>query len=223
MVGRRVVDGVQCAGRAPRAATNFSCNERFEKFVAARGHCIVVSLEIATNLRIKHLRVGASSFGDAQNKNPQKPSNTIVNMPSRGALATEDLRALDVPGGNLVLAAVRQSHTSEDVVLHGLYGFYFNERSVSYLAKEFGKHRSTVWRWVKKWERHRVAGRHSRSARSIKYTTKHRLWILRQYKLFPLTYIDEACFAFYSQFSMAISPSYLWNLLSEAGLTWKVQ
>jgi hypothetical protein len=59
-------------------------------------------------------------------------------------LGVLETRALSIPCGQRILAAVQKKQTSEEVVLHGLYGFYFNERSIGYLAKEFGKHRSTV-------------------------------------------------------------------------------
>ena len=134
-----------------------------------------------------------------------------------------NLRALHVPGGNEILSVVAKKHAAPEIVAHGLYSFYSNERSTAFLAKELGKNRSTMYRWIQKWETHRTTGRLASSARSSKFTEQYRSWIVGHFARFPLTYIDEACAAFHARFCFRISPSYLWTIGSEAGLTWKAR
>ena len=45
----------------------------------------------------------------------------------------------DVPGGEDILKEVKRKHPHPSVVMHGLYGFYFNRKSIRYMARMLGK------------------------------------------------------------------------------------
>ena len=45
------------------------------------------------------------------------------------------LSPADIPGGEGILNAVKGKHASQNVVMHGLYGFYFNRKSIRTMTK----------------------------------------------------------------------------------------
>ena len=128
----------------------------------------------------------------------------------------------DIPGADEILQEVKGKHASPSVVKHGLFSFYFNRKSVRYMARQLGKSPSTVHRWIKRWEKDRLSGRLQKDPQFRKFGPDHRAWIKEYYENYPLTFIDEAVRAFEEHFEMTISHSHLWTILAEAGFTRKV-
>ena len=148
-----------------------------------------------------------SSSNSELNPTPGEPSGNLMS---------------DVPGGDEIKSAVEDKHATHEVIMHALYGFYFNRKACRYIARMMGKSHTTVSRWVKRWESDRISGRIQTDPQYRKFNSEHREWIKTNYEDFPLSFIDEACIAFEEQFKMTISSSHLWCILSEAGFTRKV-
>ena len=130
--------------------------------------------------------------------------------------------AANVPGGDQILTTVRGKHAHPSVVMHALYGIYFQRKSIRYISRMLGKALSTVSRWVSRWERDRISGRVQNDPQYRKFSQEHREWIKDYFAKFPLTFIDKAAAAFEEHWKMTISSSHLWAILAEAGFTRKV-
>ena len=72
--------------------------------------------------------------------------------------------------------------------MHGLYGFYFNRKSIRYMARMLGKSPSTVHSWIKRWERDRICGRVHKDPQFRKFGHNHRNWIKEYFEKFPLRF-----------------------------------
>ena len=152
---------------------------------------------------------GPNSLAETPNEAAETPT-------AAGSLPT------DIPGGQEILNEVKGKHAHPSVVMHGLYGIYFNRKAIRYMARMLCKSPSTIHRWVKRWETDRTTGRIQNDPQFRKFSPENRSWIKDYYERFPLSFLDEAAAAFENEFKMPISRSHLWTILFEAAFTRKV-
>ncbi|KAF0706240.1 hypothetical protein AaE_014219 [Aphanomyces astaci] len=117
-------------------------------------------------------------------------------------------------------AATRQ-HAHPNTVYHCLYGYYHLGYSRRVLAHVYNKTERTINNWIKVYEQDGAFHRASSKA-TRKFTPLQRTWIFNYYQENPLAYLDEAQCAFQREHKVAISKTSVWQMVHDAGLTWKV-
>lgn len=116
---------------------------------------------------------------------------------------------------------VHNNHASVNTVYHCLYAFYFLGMSRASLAKIFGKSKSIICQWIRKYERDGAFSRKHRKQVYRRFGTMQRQWLLDLYYKEPVIFIDEARERFQKHFKISISAASVIRILKTAGLTWK--
>ncbi|KAH9187788.1 hypothetical protein AeNC1_010235, partial [Aphanomyces euteiches] len=112
-------------------------------------------------------------------------------------------------------------HASTNTVMHCLYGYYFLGIKRPQLAVLYGKSEQTISNWVHKYEQ--TGGYVRKSfAPERTFTTCEKEWLIGHFKRHPLSFLDEAKYAFTAHFNKFISISTIWKVIHDSGLTWKV-
>lgn len=120
-----------------------------------------------------------------------------------------------------VLNHVQHRHASVNTIYHCLYAFYFLGMDRASLSKIFGKSKSIVCKWIRKYERDGTFARKQRKVVYRRFGTTHRQWLLDLYYNEPVLFIDEARDRFQKHFNSTISAASVIRILHTAGLTWK--
>lgn len=121
---------------------------------------------------------------------------------------------------SIILHKTSKKHASSDVVYYCLYGYYFLGERKSKLAKTFNKNKSTISRWIKRYNENNFYSRNE-TKKLAKFDGEQRDWLVRLYHKKPLTYLHEAKCLFVRKFRLPISASSICRILHNAGLTWK--
>lgn len=116
-----------------------------------------------------------------------------------------------------------KKQASENTIYHVLYGYFFRGLTIKCLSEMYNKDRTTISRWIKKYEETGdVKRKKSLMATYRKFDEHQRAWLVNLYKHRPVLHQNEAAFLFFEKFHTQISTSSISTILSEAGLTWKV-
>lgn len=116
---------------------------------------------------------------------------------------------------------VRHRQASVNTILHCLYAFFFLGYDRSTLAKIFGKSKSVVCKWIRKYKSEGTFTRKQRKQVYRQFGERQRQWLLDLYFKEPVLYLDEACRRFQKQFNSSISRASVVRILHSSGLTWK--
>lgn len=110
---------------------------------------------------------------------------------------------------------------SKNTIYHCLYAYYFLNYKKNQLALIYKKDRSTISRWIERYEREGSVNRKQREHVYAKFDKEKRDWLLNLYHEKPILTLNESCQLFYEKFNSQISPSSVSFILREGGLTWK--
>lgn len=116
---------------------------------------------------------------------------------------------------------VRHRQASVNTIFHCLYAFYFLGFDRSTLAKIFGKSKSVVCKWIRKYDREGTFTRKQRKQVYRRFGARQRQWLLDLYYKEPVLYLDEARHRFQKHFNCSISRASVVRILHSSGLTWK--
>ncbi|KAH9134035.1 hypothetical protein AeRB84_020087 [Aphanomyces euteiches] len=105
-------------------------------------------------------------------------------------------------------------HASTNTVMHCLYGYYFLGIKRPQLAVLYGKSEQTISNWVHKYEETGGYVRKS-SAPERTFTTCEKEWLIGHFKRHPLSFLDEAKYAFTAHFNKFISISTIWKVIHD--------
>lgn len=123
---------------------------------------------------------------------------------------------------NFVVEQVHGRHASENTKYHAIYGYYVMKKTVGELATLYGKHASTIYKWIHEFEE-KGSFSHPSYDRSKKFGEKEVEWLRRLYvNTDPTFYLDEAQHRFQQHFSMEISKSTICRVLQKIGFSRKV-
>lgn len=121
-----------------------------------------------------------------------------------------------------IIANVKKQ-ASENTIYHVLYGYFFRGIPIKNLAETYNKDRTTISRWIKRYEeKGDVTRKKSLLALYRKFDENQRTWLVNLFKARPVLHQNEAALLFFKEFLTQISTSSISTILSEAGLTWKV-
>lgn len=116
-----------------------------------------------------------------------------------------------------------KKQASENTIYHVLYGYFFRGIAIKDLSEIYNKDRTTISRWIKKYEeKGDVARNKSLQSTYRKFDEQQRAWLVNLFKDRPVLHQNEASLLFFAKFHTEISTSSISTILSEAGLTWKV-
>lgn len=114
---------------------------------------------------------------------------------------------------------VKHKHASSNTINHVLYAHFTAKRSLNDCATLFGKSLRTIQRWVSKFKRDGTVGRKKRDNPPLKFTAKHRTWLIKLYRKKPVLYLDEAKAQFQAEFGMTIGRSTIFLIMKTEGYT----
>lgn len=121
-----------------------------------------------------------------------------------------------------ILHKVRHQHASANTVYHCLYDYYYLGINKDTLSKIYGKHRTTISGWIKKYEDNGYFSRKEREKVYMQFGLEQRRWLVHLYENCPIMYLDEAKSEFERKFHKSISTSSVSRILHAEGLSWKV-
>lgn len=122
---------------------------------------------------------------------------------------------------SLIVENVKHKQAGSNTIYHCLYGYFFMGLKQNYLAKIYGKDRTTISRWIKKYENDGNISRKKRAQVFLKFNEEKRKWLVALYTKKPILTLSEARLLFYQEFRQQISVSSISFILREAGMTWK--
>ncbi|RHY83003.1 hypothetical protein DYB35_013055, partial [Aphanomyces astaci] len=119
------------------------------------------------------------------------------------------------------IEAIVSRHATSNTVIHCLYGYFFLGIKKSQLAVIYHKNEKTIGNWI---QRYTDTGAYSRTKTQTNrtFSQQEKAWIISHYQVHPLTFLDEAKVAFLQRFQHSISVSYIWSIIHQHGMTWKV-
>ena len=117
--------------------------------------------------------------------------------------------------------AVFHEQASENTKYHALYNYFFLKKSKLEIAEIFGKSPSTITNWIDRYDKEGDISRHS-SERTGIFDAAMKQWVIEQYTLNPLLFLDETKIKFTEFWGISISISTIWNILRSSNLTRKV-
>lgn len=121
-----------------------------------------------------------------------------------------------------IIANVKKQ-ASENTIYHVLFGYFFRGITIKDLAHMYSKDRTTISRWIKRYEdKGDVTRKKSLLAMYRKFDELQRSWLVDLFKARPVLHQNEAALLFFEKFRVQISTSSISAILSEAGMTWKV-
>ena len=124
---------------------------------------------------------------------------------------------------SMIRHAVFQERASSNTKYHCLYGYFFLGLSKAKLSTLYSKSPKTIASWIARYEQEGSVENPLPIAQiQRKFTSVMRQWLLNLYEREPVLYLDEARARFIKRFSISISASTIWTILSQSGLTWKV-
>jgi transposase len=118
-------------------------------------------------------------------------------------------------------AAVQGKHASTDVKMYCMYQHFMLGKSLTDLSNAFAKNPTTVSRWINRFKVGKLSKQESNSLHR-KFRLEKRQWVVQLYIENPILYLDEAKKLFDAHFQSDISKSSVYNILREAGFTYKV-
>ena len=120
-----------------------------------------------------------------------------------------------------ILNTVLHEHCSTSTKYHALYCYFFLRKTKSEISEIFAKSVTTITNWIEKYEMEGGLAR-CNVERTGLFDATMKNWVLQQYQLNPLLYLDEAKCKFIEHWGISISVSTIWNILREGGFTRKV-
>lgn len=121
-----------------------------------------------------------------------------------------------------IIANIKKQ-ASENTIYHVLHGYFFRGIQIKVLAETYSKDRTTISRWIKRYEdQGHITRKKSLLATYRKFDENQRAWLVDLFKARPVLHQNEAAMLFFQKFHAEISTSSISTILSEAGLTWKV-
>lgn len=118
---------------------------------------------------------------------------------------------------------VREKQASTNTVFHCLYDFYFLGFSKKQLSSIYCKSKSTITRWIHKFEKDGTYGRKQLVDPVYrKFDLSKRMWVVELYKKSPILFRREAQNLFHEEFGETISTTAISVILHQAGFSWKV-
>ena len=117
---------------------------------------------------------------------------------------------------------VQGRQASVDAIARCLYAFYILGMSRNQLSKIYHVGRTTIYRWIQRYENTKTIGRICAGKLYRRYNLEKRNLLVDYFRKYPLAYLDEAKLWFQNTFFFNISLSSVWRIIHEAGLTRKV-
>ncbi|KAJ3310012.1 Serine kinase [Boothiomyces sp. JEL0838] len=123
---------------------------------------------------------------------------------------------------NIQIKQKIKDHASEDVIVHCLYGYFYQGVTKAELSRLYGKSPSTITNWINKYKQGKSLGRQN-SKRDKKISDEHEKWILDYFIQYPTNFLRECQFEFNNYFDdITVSTSSIWHILNSNGFSYKV-
>lgn len=116
---------------------------------------------------------------------------------------------------------VSGQHAVADVVYYCLYDYFYLGRKKSELSILYNKHISTISNWISKYKENGEYSRKNRIEVPKKFNDEKREWIVNLFTENPTLHLREAQQLFLKRFLHTISSSYVWQIIHDAGFTYK--
>lgn len=120
-----------------------------------------------------------------------------------------------------IFQEVAHKHASINTIYHCLYSYYILGKSQTDLARDFKKNKSTISRWIAKYESDGFVSRKERAKIFRSISVEKRSWIIGLFQRNPTIFLSEAKIKYEAEFNDRISVSSICRILHAEGLSYK--
>lgn len=121
-----------------------------------------------------------------------------------------------------IFQEVNHKHASINTIYHCLHNYYIFGKSITQLSKDFSKNKSTISRWINRYEAEGFVSRKERQKVFRTFSNEKRSWIIDLFKKNPTMFLSEAKISYELEFNEKISTSSICRILHAEGFSYKV-